>query len=455
MFIKNEKKVLLLNLNTWNNDLKGIYDYSTSSIKNEQTFIIKPTYLVRTKNNLFESREMQGLIDYNKEELIFSIRNDVKDNFSLINHIMKNMEVNETNSDYLNNKIWYVLKTKDLDNRENDINSNEEYYLNENDIIKIGKVKYVVQKINLLNNYNNNNEVAPAIPIIENNYKISELNKNTNPVFEFVFPVKYYNGYCDISEKNKSDSANINIFVCKYCNKMDKNEETDDGENFLISVCKCRQYVHFKCLKNYIKKLKEISNENKNKIKVDDSIIFKNFECPCCKSQYPIKFKLPENNKIFNLVDIEEPNDCNYMILESIDYKYNEQYCKSIHIIKFIKESGEPITIGREYDNDIVDRDVSISHHHAILRFNKENGKISIQNWKSKYGTLVLVKKPIKVLDKKIYLQVGRTYIEACLTDIEEYNKIKKEQIQLNKINEGNNGKEKNEKDNDENNDKE
>ena len=175
MFVKNENKILLLNLNTWNNDLKGIFDYSSSSIKNEQSFIIKPTYLVRTKNNLYESREMQAYIDYNKEDLIFSIRNDKKDNFSLRNPIMKDMEMSQTNSDYLNNKIWYVLKTRDLDNREIDINCNEEYYLNENDIIKIGKVKYVVQKINLLNNYNNNNEVAPAIPIIANNYKISEL----------------------------------------------------------------------------------------------------------------------------------------------------------------------------------------------------------------------------------------------------------------------------------------
>jgi hypothetical protein len=121
------------------------------------------------------------------------------------------------------------------------------------------------------------------------------------------------------------------------------------------------------------------------------------------------------------------------MILESIDFKQNSQYYKSIHIVKLIKE-GSPITIGRENSNDIIERDISISRKHALLRFNKEDGKISIQNWEGKFGTLVLVKKPIKVSDKPIYLQVGRTYIEACLINLEKYNQLIKDQAYENNI---------------------
>ena len=154
---------------------------------------------------------------------------------------------------------------------------------------------------------------------------------------------------------------------------------------------------------------------------------------------------------MFYLIDIKEPRDCNFMILETIDYKPNDKYCKSIHIIKFLKKNGETFCIGRDNDNDIIDSDISISRHNAILRFNNENGQITIQNLKGKYGTLILIRKQFKVLDKTIYLQVGKTYIEACLKDIEEYAKIKKENnfiIQnkeekeeinnLNKINENN-----------------
>lgn len=154
---------------------------------------------------------------------------------------------------------------------------------------------------------------------------------------------------------------------------------------------------------------------------------FINFQCDDCKEQYPTKFKLTKVDKIFDLIEIETPIDCNYMILESLDYKQNESYIKSIHIIKFIKKNGEPFKIGRDNDNDIQDTDISISRHHAIIRFNDIDGKIIIQNWNSKYGTLILVRKPINILDKKIYLQVGKTYIEGSLMNYEEYEKIKNE----------------------------
>ena len=100
-----------------------------------------------------------------------------------------------------------------------------------------------------------------------------------------------------------------------------------------------------------------------------------------------------------------------------MDYKKEDKYCKSIHIINL---ENEYITIGRENDKDIIEKDISISRFHAVLKYNKINGKICLQNKSKKFGTLVLVKNPIKVLDKTIDLQVGRTYIEAKLGIKEE-----------------------------------
>ena len=139
--------------------------------------------------------------------------------------------------------------------------------------------------------------------------------------------------------------------------------------------------------------------------------------------QYPVKFKLEGIDKIFYLVDINEPKNCDFMILESIDYKQYEQYYKSIHIIKFLKET---ITVGRESYNDVVDKDISISRNHALLKL--KNDKIYIENVSKKFGTQVLVRKPIQILDKTIYLQIGRTYVEARLINKKEYDEKMKDQ---------------------------
>ena len=70
------------------------------------------------------------------------------DTYILMNPIPKNLKLKEDNLEYLNNKMWYVLRTINPDSADNNNNDcNEEYYLNENDIIKIGRMKYNVNKI--------------------------------------------------------------------------------------------------------------------------------------------------------------------------------------------------------------------------------------------------------------------------------------------------------------------
>lgn len=424
---KNDSKLLFLLLITSTTDSNSIFDYFSNSTKRIKAYILDNTYVVRTINDVFVYIDQHADINNTKGDiLIFRVNVSSNNNYILMNPIPKKLESNENNYDYINNKIWYVLKTVDLENNlTKDSNCNEEYYLNQNDIIKLGSVKYAVQKLYLEQKDNNLNGSEPPKPIMESTYRISDLNKDLNSVFDFVFQVKYFRGYIDINSKNKNLNENILQYKCEYCTKNTINKETDDGNNFLIAICKCKNFWHFKCLKNYFKDLMEKNNENENTIKYHEVMTFKNFQCQKCKNQYPIKFKLPGVDKIFELIEIKEPKDCNYMILESLD-KENDEYSKSIHIIKF-KNNGEPLTIGRDNDNDIIVRDISISRHHAIIRFNNLSGKVMIQNWKSKFGTLILVKKPITILDKKICLQVGKTYIEANLMNIEEYEKIKKE----------------------------
>ena len=423
--VKNDNKILYLNLNTWESDSNYIFDYTSNEIKSIKAFISEATYVVKTNNDVFQNIEQHADIQTkNGDVLLFHVNNGSNNTYILINPIPNNLKYKEINFEYLNNKIWYVLKTVDLENKEKNSNCNEEYYLNENDIIKIGRVKYTVRKIHLLQKDNNLKGLAPPIPAIDIKYKISDLNKGLDPVFNFI--VEDFIGYNDINEK-KINSNEIKNIRCIYCNEYNIIKETDDGDNFLISICECEKKVHLKCLKDFFKNnLQEKNDDNENIITYVNVMTFNDFECPDCHTPYPTRFKLKDNDKIFNLIDINEPNDCNYIILESIDYKPDDKYCKLIHIIKLIKKNGEPYKIGRDNDNDIIDRDISISRHHAILRFNEEDGNIIIQNWESKFGTLILVRKPIKILDKKIYLQVGKTYIEVCLKDEEEFERKKK-----------------------------
>ena len=192
---KNDKKILYLILNTWNNESNNIFDYTSKSIKNIRAFISDQTYFIRTYNDIFLNVEQHAEIQNRRgDELMFHVNNDTNNTYILSNPIPNNLKLNQANFDYLNNKIWYVLKTVDLENHENNPNSNEDYYLNENDIIKIGKVKYAVQKMYLSKKESKHLSPEPTkIPVIESKYKISDLNKNLNPVFEFIFRVKYFN----------------------------------------------------------------------------------------------------------------------------------------------------------------------------------------------------------------------------------------------------------------------
>lgn len=420
MLVNNDKNYLYLELNTWTNDTNGIYDYSTDTVKTIKACITEKTYLVRTKNNSFKNISQHSEIQKEPgNELIFGINNGANNCFKLINPIPHNLKLTEKNTLYLNNKMWYVLKSDELEKKE----SNEEYYLNQNDIVKLGRVKYAIQKIHIEPKENING--APPSAIKENKYDIYKLNQNLEPVFEFVYVIKH-------QEPLQNETPIPNEQDCILCKngKVEINKETDDGEpNPLISICKCKDNkYHYKCLKNYIKD-NEIKILNQESKVIDNVKILKNFECDECKQQFPLKFKYENSDKIYSLYDYEVPKDCEYIILESLDCKENEAYIKYIHIVKLLKEY---ITIGRDIENDINNKNISISRKHALMRYDKENGRISLQNLSKKYGTLVLVRNPIKVLDKFIYLQNGRTFIGACLKDKKEL----KQKENMNKINE-------------------
>ena len=69
------------------------------------------------------------------------------------------------------------------------------------------------------------------IPVIETQYKIIDLNKGLDEVFQFTFQVKYFWGYINKYEKEINPNEKKDIDKCRYCNKNNINQDIDDGEN--------------------------------------------------------------------------------------------------------------------------------------------------------------------------------------------------------------------------------
>ena len=111
-------------------------------------------------------------------------------------------------------------------------------------------------------------------------------------------------------------------------------------------------------------------------------------------------------------------------MFESLNQVKENCNIKSIHVIQL---TGDVIKIGRGHESDVRINDISVSRVHALLKYDNVTGRLLIRNLKSKFGTLVLLKKPLIIKDKKIDLQVGRTFIEAVLISKNEFERLKKE----------------------------
>jgi len=118
---------------------------------------------------------------------------------------------------------------------------------------------------------------------------------------------------------------------------------------------------------------------------------------------------------------VEKPKDKKFIVLESLDQLKDNNNFKSIHVITF--DTTEKIILGRGHDSDVRINDISVSRVHASIILS--NGQIFLKDLKSKFGTLALLKDDIEVFEKKICLQIGRTYAEAALMTYSDYQKLK------------------------------
>ena len=110
MRVPNENFVLNLCTRTWVRDSHGLYDYESSQTKNLNAVLAEGIYLARKKHDI-KTLNSPNDLKKDEEELLFNVRNDFKDEYSLENVIPIRIQTTEKNINDLSNKIWYALMT--------------------------------------------------------------------------------------------------------------------------------------------------------------------------------------------------------------------------------------------------------------------------------------------------------------------------------------------------------
>ena len=154
------------------------------------------------------------------------------------------------------------------------------------------------------------------------------------------------------------------------------------------------------------------------------------FNCDVCCKPYPLRFRVPEFDRAYELIDLTVPSEFDYIILESLDYIKDHNNLKTVHIVNL---NEDEIMIGRNDENDIIDTDISVSRRHAILKFHKDTGKLNLINISEKFGTLILIKGNIKMKENDIHFQVGKSYIKAQLKDEDDSSKLSTNNLKKNR----------------------
>ena len=332
----------------------GLYDNESKQFEEVKLDLIDDSFIVLDKEKKIIQKENQSEIEDNC--FLFHSNFQIVDN-EIYNIYLDNL-ITENNRyqkkeiiDDLDNNLWYVIysnKDKKIDNK---------YYLFEGDIIKLGNIKFLVNKINI--NLDKENIDNTTI-----NYK-NIININANPFLSH--EVKTYK-------------------KCEMCD-----------QTYYIPICKCDKLIHFSCFKKYNNdpKNNRIQKET-NKAQNVTKYCIKNFFCSKCNCQYSYEYKIPDNKElksIYHHID----DEINYLILESLGTKDKFVY--------FITKDN--IIIGnKNKDNDIIIEDESIKEKHAQIIFDQDDGKIWIQSLSNDFDTSILVRNEFLLNDEKILLKV-------------------------------------------------
>ena len=307
----------------------------------------------------------------------------------LVRKVNTNIKKNETQKgNGLNNESF----TSNSVNNNSNANFNVENNMNEEIAINIYNRKYI----------NDINDLIQSDKTINiDKYKNKEKNDNDNKISNSVnSKLKYlYLKLKNINEKRKEK-----MFKCRVCFC----EGNFEGKNPLISPCNCTgsvKYIHLNCLRKWLTSKVNMKCSQTNNIYCYS---FKSLECEICKAVIP---ELVEyRGKFISLLDFKEIEPP-YLILQTMNQynplnknlDFNIIFVMSFKIKNFL-------IIGRANNSDIRLSDISVSRNHSVISF--DNGEFYIDDIGSKFGTLLLIQNNILFLPyKEISIQTGKCHL--------------------------------------------
>jgi len=177
--------------------------------------------IVKPDNSLKKLNIPEEELDPNYE-FLFGIRKISKDNsYKIINSLKIFNQTEKTKEEIKNlrKKLWYLVNSGE---REDKIN--EDYILNENDIIRLGDCFFEVIRKNFKTIDNNSSNNKDQL------YDISSLNNKFGSVFKF--------------DKDKGEKVEQNNQINQNPTiKEDNSEDSNIKENPIIKLCDCYNHI--------------------------------------------------------------------------------------------------------------------------------------------------------------------------------------------------------------------
>ena len=389
MFAFQSNQSCKINCVTWGKDAHALFDYESEEItkdiytlgKGGKIFLDQEKGTTKYEpDNHEEGFFLTGGHSSSSEGCLINFFNEYGSHTRVTKKIKDEYEYNKENITEVQNMIYYVIEQKELKGIKREYKSEYEYKPQINDIIRFGRVQFVVRSMKDKSVSNNNNE-----------------DNNNKPVF------------LPNDNSNLKTSGNNKALICELCEK----KETDSINNPIIKICPCKKcpLLHIKCFKNeYIKKDKMFCYSNKDYMDHSLKIVsFINFLCPLCNEPYNPIIKI--NSRFYNIIPYTFDKDVFHLVLESINFVKDGIYCMMVIIFLFPNKK-EVFYLGRGHEASFKISDISISRIHAKIYLKDEN--IFIDDLGSKFGTLLLARNSIDVgemLDKKMKIQIGRNVI--------------------------------------------
>ena len=397
---------------------------------NELNYNLNENDLIKIGKKKYSIPKIHFAFDNRKENII-------DEDFYKNNKISYISILNKKSKPVFNNDIkpnkYKIRKNKTINTKK--VNKEKVNEVNEVNEVNIRESKNIIQNTNgdskdtncnsiniknTINNKDNNSSTnnTPSQNNGKNDYQNSSATGSTNH--------QSSNAQNGIGNENgnesNSDNENENdkCWLCLVSNC--------DEDNPLVCLCNCHNFIHFECLKAYLNSKITVTQNLKKTV---TTYTCEKFNCDVCLKPYQLRFRIPEFNKTYELIDLNLPEELDYICLESLDYIKDKNNIKTVHIIQL---KDQEINIGRNNYNDIIDNDISVSREHAVIKYNKYNQSLFLENTNGRYGTLVLVRGNIKVNKEKTYFQIQNTYISMELTNKKNFDKIGKESFQFNAI---------------------